>query len=210
MLSVISRVVVLAIALASFGGCSSTPEPAVASVRHARDYFPLAVGNTWVYRSVPSREDVPPDEIVIVSKDADGFFIDNHGSRLQSRATGIFDGDRFILEDPLNVGHEWLAVPSASVVERFNIVEVDAIVTVPAGRFTDCVRVRAKQEGPTPDGNHKVTLTMTWTYAPGVGLVELVSRAAVDDGAPQEQGRRELVRFTLVDASDNAKVGNAP
>jgi len=193
-----ARTLLLVFALLVAAACSSTPEAAPATTRRlANTYFPLAVGNTWTYRASPAREDVPDESVTILSKSADGFFVDNHGSRLQTRATGVFDGDRFLLEDPLEVGHTWLAVPSASVVERFEIVETGAVVTVPAGRFTDCVRVRAKQEGPTPDGQHKVTLTMTWTYAPGVGLVELVSQAAVDDGKPQEQGRRELVSYTF-------------
>jgi hypothetical protein len=207
MLSLVSRVVVASLfTTLVLGACSSTPEGAPTAKLHAADYYPLAVGNTWVYRSVPARDDVPDDVITVVSRDKDGFFVDNRGSRLQPRSTGVFDGDRFILEDPLEVGHEWLAVPSASVVERFEIVETDAVVDVPAGRFTDCVRVRAKQEGPTPDGLHKVTLSMTWTYAPNVGLVELVSRAAVDEGDAQEQGRRELVRYTLVQGD----TGTAP
>ena len=92
------------------GATSSDPSHEPTPLQ-ARDFYPLAVGNAWTYRSSPGEE----TRTISIIREEEGFFIDNNTppSRLQTRSTGVYDGDRFLLEEPLEVGHKWLAVPSA-------------------------------------------------------------------------------------------------
>jgi hypothetical protein len=98
-------------------GAATSQSPAQQAALKARDFYPLAVGNTWTYRSTPGDE----TRTIAIVREEEGFFIDNNTppARLQTRSTGVYDGDRFLLEEPLEVGHKWLAVPSASEVERW-------------------------------------------------------------------------------------------
>lgn len=178
--------------------CASTPEAESSAEQtealSAKDYYPLAIGNKWTYRGEPHPEDV---HIEIVKVD-DGFFIDNNEppSRLQPRSSGIFDGDRFLLEDPLEVGHTWMAVPSVAAVERYEIVATDLRVQTPAGSFSNCVRVKAEVPGRTPAGD-KMKLIMNWTYAPRVGLVRLEQKVQLGDQPPRVGMWMELVAYEV-------------
>ncbi len=171
--------------------CATTRGGAGASER-ARDYYPLAVGNSWTYRITPSPPDTPEGEIAIVSEQ-DGFFALNVGGKLATRATSVTDGTRNLIEEPLEVGHEWVAVPAPSAVERYRIVATDADVKVPAGMFRGCVQVQIEQEVMSREGV-KGRLVGVWSYAPGVGPIHFIQRVHVGDDAPA----RKNVEYTLV------------
>ncbi|MCK6551201.1 hypothetical protein L6R52_35530 [Myxococcota bacterium] len=68
-----------------------------------------------------------------------------------------------MLKAPVAKGAKWTFDRSI-----YEILDVDVVVTLPAGRLTGCVRVREVSR----DGVHDVVLT----YAPQIGLVERVSR----------------------------------
>ena len=181
-------------------GCQTASTAKVEDVSErsqaARDYFPLAVGNSWTYEISPAPQGQEKDTVTIVSRDEEGFFADDHGGRLQHRSNGIFDGDRFLLEDPLAVEHAWIAVPTPSSVERYVIEEVDRAVSVPAGNFSDCVVVRGEQPGRSADGQ-EMKVILRWVYAPGVGLVELRQHIQLKDEEPRLLQERRLVTFQL-------------
>lgn len=68
-----------------------------------------------------------------------------------------------MLKAPITKGARWTFDRTA-----YEIVDVDATLVLPAGTLSGCVRVRERSR----DGVHDVVLA----YAPGIGLVERVSR----------------------------------
>ena len=179
-------------------GCATAQEKETMVGPRARDLVPLAVGNTWQYRVSPGPKDAPQLKVEIVDKDAKGFFIDNNGARLAPRTDGVFDGDRFLVQEPVEEGHSWISVPkdSPNVVERYKISAVGASTNVPAGNFDGCVEVEAEQN--VADGPMRGTLKMRWTYAPGVGLVKAVQRFRPEQGGEERTTMTmELVKFTV-------------
>jgi hypothetical protein len=178
-------------------GCATAPEKPIASGHRARDLYPLAIGNSWQYKVTPG----PTDQrlkVEILDKDDKGFFIDNNGTRLAPRTDGVFDGDRFLVQDPVEEGHTWMAVPKSApnVVEKYKIASTTAQAVVPAGSFESCVQVEAEQT--VEDAKLKGTLKMTWTYAPGVGLVKVVQRFRPEGGGEERVTMTmELVTYTV-------------
>ena len=105
---------------------TSTEAPDKVSGPRARDFMPLAVGNKWEYRIKGAPPEAPTDAREIVEKDSQGFFVSNQGQRLAPRTDGIFDGERFLLQEPIETGHAWIAVPKdmPDGVERYKIIAV--------------------------------------------------------------------------------------
>lgn len=198
-LAVSSRVLALVLATVSFGACTTTPDKPAAPTRSSRDYYPLAVGNRWSYAITPAPPELPPQEVKILDKDGAGFFVDSQGGKLAPRTDGIFDGlqGRYLLQEPVTVGHEWIAVPSEREVERFVITSVDTAVQVKAGAFVDCVVVESKSAQTNPMTKERGTFTMTASYAPGVGLVQIVQRFKPDGKEEIVVGQIELVSFDV-------------
>lgn len=199
----LSSFVAAALALLTVTACATTSQNGTTSGLRAKDYVPLAVGNRWEYRVTPAPPDKPTDQVEIVEVDDKGFFVDNRGGRLAPRTDGVFDGQRFLLQEPVEVGHEWLAVPEPNAVEKFKISAVGTSAKVPAGSFEDCVEVEATQEMRHPRTGERATMTMTWTYAPGVGLVKAVGRVAPGEQPPQVTMTMELVSFDVKPAKPN-------
>lgn len=180
-------------------GCATADAQKNSGVRTSREYYPLAVGNRWTYSLQPAPPDTPPQEAKILDKDGAGFFVDNHGGKLAPRTDGIFDGlqGRYLLQEPVTVGHEWIAVPTATDVEKFKITSVDTALTVAAGSFSDCVVVESKGPQVNPLTKQKGIFTMTATYAPGVGLVLLTQRFQPEGEADVVVGKMELVSYDV-------------
>lgn len=172
-------------------GCATTAK--------AIDFMPLAVGNRWTYRVTPGPTQA--QEVVILKRDSDGFFVDNQGGRLAPRRDGIFDGTRFLLEEPLVVDHSWSAVPGNASAERYRIIANDAEVTVEAGTFAPCVIVQGEQPTRDPNTGKAATLIMTWTYARGVGLVEMQQAVRLSPDIVQTTATIELLSFAPAQAA---------
>jgi hypothetical protein len=186
-------------------GAATSQSPAQQAALKARDFYPLAVGNTWTYRSTPGDE----TRTIAIVREEEGFFIDNNTppARLQTRSTGVYDGDRFLLEEPLEVGHKWLAVPSASEVERYEIVATGLELSTPAGFFKDCVRVRAETPQRGPDGK-PVTVVVLWTYAPQVGLIRIEQRLEMEGANTRSLMTIELIDYELSTSKEAAAAGH--
>lgn len=180
------------VAVPALTACATTAAaPTPTSVR-ARDLVPLAIGNQWDYR-VSADGGGATSSVKIVDKDAQGFFIDNLGNRLAPRTDGLFDGDRFLVQEPVEEGHQWIAVPKdqPNVVERYRIASVAASVQVPAGTFEGCVEVEAEQVV------QQGVMKMTWTFAPGVGLIRISQRVAPTGAVERTTMTMELVKYSL-------------
>lgn len=175
------------ILVAFAAGCSAatvTPGRGAATGPTPADYFPLAVGNEWVWDDVsPQLASGRPGArtVRIVERTSDGWFRDSDRTELRADGDCVRDRIRRLVCAPLTAGNGWKSVVSVSSTERYEIVGVGERVEVPAGRFDGCIRVRAHNRA-GPSTEH----VMEMTYAPGVGPVRLETWALVDGvAAPQ-------------------------
>lgn len=170
------------------------------------DYFPLAVGNRWIYESSEGTETAPALESwEVVGQHGQIFvvriqqpFVTTEGitEQLVSTPDGIGrvageisvseplrSAPQFFLKVPLQVGTSWKNRDG-----RYAITLVDESVTVPAGTFANCLEVTRWSTGGTA--------TVMTLYAPGVGMVQREERFQILGGiggfdTPQ-QGRTVL------------------
>ncbi len=183
------------LALALAGGCAHGPSSPAAAAGPA-EYFPLAVGNEWVYadRSPQlSRAEQAARErkVRIVRRDAEGFYHDDARGQLRADPDCLRDRLRRLLCRPFEVGRGWASVVSVSSTERYEIAAVGERVSTPAGTFDGCIRVRAhNRAGPDTDQ------VLETTYAPGVGVVRLETWAVVK-GQVTPQVKAELKGYRL-------------
>jgi hypothetical protein len=178
------------------GACASrqqvAEEPRSRPSESLAAYYPLAVGNRWTYR-VNGRPDKTVD--VEVLKEEDGYFHDNQGGQLSVDGFGIRDRKRYLLRGPLTEGNGWTNVVSVSSTERYRILQAGVPCDAPAGSFTHCVRVEARNR---VDAN--TTLINALTFAEGVGLVRVDVSAEKSNGERLPQTWLELVSYQLQDA----------
>jgi hypothetical protein len=160
-----------------------------------RDYFPLAVGNEWVYRdespALSPAQRGAQRSVRILERTSDGYYRDNERGELRADADCLHDRSRRLLCGPIAVGTSWSSVVSVSSTERYEIAGTGETVTTPAGRFEDCVRVRAHNR--VQRGTDHV---LEITYAPRVGPVRIETFAVVG-GEATPQVRAVLERYRV-------------
>lgn len=196
-----TRLALLFAGVALVVGCASTPKSGGDNAAAA--FAPLAVGHSWSYKVTPGPDE--PQTVKIVSRDDKGYFVDDKGGRMAPRSDGIYDGQRFLLLEPLAVGTKWSAVVPAGpqapvgapgVTEHYEIIATDAVVTVPAGTFNDCIEVQAKQSVTDPTSGKPATLLMQWTWAKNAGLIRVRQSARIDGNKePVATATMELIAF---------------
>lgn len=175
--------------LALLAACRSAPAAKAATAAGeagAARYYPLAVGNSWTYDVGGGRQ----EKIEIVGRDG-AWYLDDHRGRFRYETDGVRDADRYLLRTPVETGAKWSAVDNL-VVQRFEVASTEASAVTRAGTFTRCALVRNEQ--PLPNGGRFVT---EWTYAPGVGMVEMRTSVLARDGTSQDQTHLELVTMHL-------------
>ncbi len=176
----------LLLALIAFAACARAPV-APASRGGPADYFPLAVGNSWTFldRS-PQQQESRRRTVRIVGRDAEGYFVDDQRGALRADPDCLHDRTRRLLCRPIEPGSTWRSVVGVSATEHYEIAGVNETVTVPAGTFRGCVRVRSQLRA------GRVDQVAELTYAPGVGPVRLETFAVVGGVArPQISGALE-------------------
>jgi hypothetical protein len=167
-----------AVAAALALGCAGAPsrpapEPSPAA------YFPLAVGNQWIYADQSPA--LPPERrgatrtVTITGQTGDGYFKDSDGNELRAGADCVRDRQRSLLCGPIAPGTRWSSVLSVSSTERYEIAAVGERIETPAGKFDGCVRVRAHNRA-SPGTDHVLEIS----YAPRVGPVRIETFAVVD------------------------------
>ena len=177
-------------------GCAHAPAPAERARGSApADFFPLSVGNEWAYRdespALPPERQGSARVVRILERTRDGYFRDSERGELRADPDCLHDRSRRLLCAPFEVGKTWSSVVSVRSTERYEIAGVGETVTVPAGSFAGCVRVRAhNRAAPTADQVLEIT------YAPGVGPVRLETFVVVD-GKVTPQIRAVLERYRL-------------
>lgn len=175
--------------------CASAPRAPPPGAAPA-DYFPLAVGNEWVYQDLspaldPKVREARKRTVRILSRAADGYFLDNEKGALRADPDCLHDRLRRLLCRPFEAGNAWTSVVGVSSTERYEIAAVGEEVRTAAGTFRGCVRVRAHNRA-GPDADHLLEIT----YAPGVGPVRIETFAVVK-GAVSPQVRAELLSYRL-------------
>lgn len=199
------RTALLLVASAALGACASAPAAvpatatgeASASAASGGDptaWFPLAVGNawTWVDRSPRAGAGAPKERTVrIVSRDADGYFVDDARGALRAAHGCIQDRVRRLLCTPVEEGRTWTSIVSETSTERYRIVATGQSVQVPAGRFEDCAVVRS-----TNRAGEDAEVVLETTYAPGVGPVRIETFAVVK-GKRMPQVKAELASYRI-------------
>ncbi len=163
--------------------CARPPAaPATAPGPGPAEYYPLAVGNEWVYRDESPA--LPPERrgatrtVRILERTADGYFRDGERGELRIEGPCLVDRVRRLLCAPFTPGHRWSSVVAPGSTERYEIAAVGEAVETPAGRFEGCVRVRAHNRA-----GARVDHVLEMSYAPGVGPVRLETFAVVDGKA---------------------------
>jgi hypothetical protein len=175
-------------------GCAHAPEPEPEPAR-AADYYPLAMGHAWTFKMRPS----PPGSndsrtITIRERGPGGEYLTDAGMRLSSTPSKVMDGERILLKEPLEVGNTWTVIPTATDVERYEIIEIGYTKQVTAGFFKDCVRVRIEQDVKGPNGESG-RLTGVWTYARGMGPIHFHQELSIEGRPPRPTVEFELMRF---------------
>lgn len=178
----------------TLGGCATTSNHAAGSdaAPTAAAYYPLAVGNQWIYEADVLGE--KREETVQIQDLQGGFFRDSQHGELTADAYGVRDQKRYLLRDPLETGREWTNVVSVSSVEHYKVLEADIQCDAPAGKFEHCVRVEGRNRI-----DPKTTLVNRMTFAPGVGIVRVEVVAEVN-GKAIPQTRLALKSFKLAPA----------
>jgi hypothetical protein len=157
-------------------------------------WFPLAVGNEWTWLDLsPGQEPGTARRrtVRIVSRDADGFYVDDSRGALRSAHGCIQDRVRRILCTPFEVDRTWSSVVSETSTERYRIAATGLTATVPDGTFQDCILVQARNRA---GGDAEVLLETT--YAPGVGPVRIETFAVVG-GKKVPQVKAELASHRI-------------
>jgi hypothetical protein len=185
---------------AAMAACAHSPAPAAAPSRPPATlgdptaYFPLAVGNEWIWldRSPQSGAGAPKRRTIrIVSRDADGFYLDSEKGALKSAHGCIQDRSRRILCTPLEVERTWASIVSETSTERYQIAATGLTATVPAGTFEACVLVRARNRA-----GADAEILLETTYAPGVGPVR-IETFALFGGRKVPQVSAELASYRI-------------
>ncbi|HTP26817.1 MAG TPA: hypothetical protein VMK12_14335 [Anaeromyxobacteraceae bacterium] len=184
------RLIPLTLPLAFLACARIAPTPrADANAAAPAEYFPLAVGNTWVFLDRSTQKEAH-HTVRIVRRDEDGYFVDDQHGALRADADCLHDRRRNLLCRPIAKGTTWSSVVSPSATERYEIAGVNETVTVPAGTFHGCVRVRSQLHA---GGVEQVA---ELTYAPSVGPVR-VETFVVVDAVPKRQITGELESYRI-------------
>jgi len=158
---------------------ATAPPPPVRLEPGPGDFYPLAVGNEWRY--VDQSPSLRPElrgalrTVRILERTKDGYYLDTGRGELRVEGDCLRDHQRRMLCQPFQPGASWTSVVSVSSTERYEIAAVHETVETPAGRFEDCVRVRAHNRA-SAGTDHVLEIT----YAPRVGVVRIETFVVVD------------------------------
>ncbi len=182
-------------------GCASKEvKPSPAAMRDRTDaygaraiseWMPLNLGNTWTYERRFLGE-TGSLTVTVVSKDKEGFFVDNQGGRLMITPHGLRDPNRYLLVSPIETGKRWRVQVAPQLAEHFEVMDDNATVTVPAGKFEHCAVVRS-----TTHVSKNVRMVNTIVYAPKVGMVRNETRMENNQNRTANQVVLELTHYKL-------------
>lgn len=178
-------------------GCQTTaPKPdntagtqTTANNRKVEDYFPLEVGARWRYKyySHITRRKLEFNRSIVRKKGR--VYYDNLKARYNYDINGVREGLRYLLKYPLEVGNRWVSVVGVTQIERYQIIDLNRTVRVPAGTFRNCIVVRTRQKV-----GGKSVQEVHFTFAPDVGFVK-IRMVVRHDGKRIPQWTQELLSY---------------
>jgi hypothetical protein len=167
------------LAFACGGKGSEAPASAPAAKNDIEYYFPLEDGKIYHYVTKEGGETG-----MLVAKvhrpqaHRGELRVSNGTKRFMYVADGVtYVGGAYILKAPLETGASWPGEHGGTT----KIVATDATITVPAGKFTSCVKT--VEEGGRPATSHYES-----TFCPGIGLVQLVVTAQGNESRAELKG----------------------
>ncbi len=169
--------------------CATAPKNQEAT-RTSADYAPLKPGANWTYE-VKFLGQEGQMKVTQVETDSEGFVLDDRNGSWKHTPSGLRDKQRYLLMNPISVGHSWNARVGPTVKETFVIESVGESCTVPAGTFADCLVVHSSVSEP------KVTLHIRWTWAKGIGLAAFDTSIEQSPGNVIPQTSQRLVHYAL-------------
>lgn len=178
-------------------GWSCTPtqtqtktEP-LAAPRYQRiqDYYPLQVGDRRVYRIQYNRFKTIQRTIQITHKKGNSFYDNQRGSYTIDSYGLQANKLRYLLKYPLRKGKKWLSVTGVTSVERYQIIDTNRTVTVPAGTYPGCIVVRSREKV----GPGRFLEAMHY-YAPQIGPVKITT-VVQQNNRRLPQWKLELVAY---------------
>jgi hypothetical protein len=159
----------------------------------AKQYMPLAIGNSWTY-AVNYLGQKGKYTVFIVKKEKNAF-IDNKNNKLIIDKRGIRDAKRYLIKFPLNDKQPWISIISPIQKEIRRVVKFDAKVVVPAGIFKGCLVVQTDVKMKKGIILHSLNY-----FAQNVGLVKI--QTFLEDTINKKllpQTETELLNFHLND-----------
>ncbi len=150
------------------------------------EYYPLAVGNRWVYRTTyHDTGEVKRQTDEIVHRFENSYQLSSGTHIVHLKNNSFMDSSGVILTYPIEEGHSWrLGGKSA----RYT--SVDKTVAVPAGTFHHCLEVLIEEKR---DG---ALFFATIAYAPGVGPVKM-EYVKIEGGERTPLFTSELVEYHI-------------
>src|SRR5690606_28267787 len=129
-------------------------------------YYPLAVGNSWTYETRFGKR-VERNTVTITGKEG-GYFVDDSRGQLAFDAEGLREPTRYLIRRPIRRGASCKSIVDGGRSNRFEMVDTEARVAVPAGTFHDVLVVKSRDDS-VPGGE----MERVSSYAPGVGLIRV-------------------------------------
>jgi len=177
-------IVLLTALIFSIAGCSSQQPQVNKTEDKAQAYFPMGKGSSWQYRGEGNEYAAFTRSVLFSQNNRAQFKEDNGGTVSMSiyassdeqikrvffrgesyenkNLLGEKDNDATILlKMPLKAGNSW-----ASTKDKREIMELDAMVVTPAGKFDHCLKIKIS---PVPSSSAAITYEY---YAKDVGLVK--------------------------------------
>ncbi len=152
----------------------------------------IITSNTYIYREVSEELESARygtlHETTSISED-DGIPFSGYEMVTNTRYTMYLTEDsrveQVLLQEPLQEGNTWRSVwyKNEDFIAEYEIIELNASVTVPAGSFTGCLVTHCKYEDDLDleiPGDE--TLEQDRWYAPGIGLVKKISIVESSNG----------------------------
>jgi hypothetical protein len=182
-----------------------TPAPTPAPTQEKESligFYPLKEGNMWEYKgegmeyasfiqrvvfSQGSRYQVTIDNggtvIANVLEESEDSIVNTYRSGEAYSGENLLDKPSnvniIILQTPLEKGNFWISEEN-----HYEIIDTEADVVVPAGKFDDCIAVRATFKDQTSN--------MTYYYKKGIGMVQSEFRTNAGDLITSKLKRYEL------------------
>ena len=176
--------------MVALAGCASQQTPKTAAGPSVEDYVPLKVGAARTY-AVKFPGQTGKRTITII-KQEDGYFVDDAGGAFRITKDGLRDRARYLIRKPIQEGHSWKAIVSASAVEHYRIISVGQPCRSQAGSFSDCLVVES-----TVRRDKSMSLRIRWSWAKAIGLAKIETFAEIKDKGRVPQTEQSLVHYRL-------------